>query len=227
MSSKSSAKRSRPDFSLEKKAGGLVCGLDEVGRAPLAGPVVAACVYIPEENRRKHIWRKVNDSKLLPRKDREALFEDIKAHSLYAVAESSAREIESLNIVHASFLAMTRAYEEVASGLETVEIEIALIDGHIAMPLPCHTEAIIKGDSKSVSIAAASILAKVTRDRLMTGLAREHPHYGWESNAGYPTKDHLEGIRQHGITDHHRKTFASVRDFIECGHIKRQLSFSV
>ena len=242
-----------PDFSFEQKCESLVCGLDEVGRAPLAGPVVAACVIVPVDKYGDKLWESVNDSKAIAKKKRGELAEEIKALCTWGIAEACPREVESLNIVQASFLAMRRAYElcmpphpttaSLASpGLCKTSLRIpppgggrlgggeitALIDGHILpKEFPCPAEAIVKGDSKSVSIAAASILAKVYRDALMERLCAEHPHYGWERNSGYPTPEHLEAIDLHGITDHHRRTFAPVKNYIEFGSVKRQLQMAV
>ncbi|MCE7886112.1 MAG: ribonuclease HII [Alphaproteobacteria bacterium PRO2] len=230
MSSKSPEKVSKgkrgPDFSIERSAGGLVCGLDEVGRAPLAGAVVAACVFIPEEHLKKKIWMKVNDSKALTRGVREELVVEIREYSSWAIGEACPREIETINIVQASFLAMRRAFDGMC-GQFGVQPDMALIDGHIRPKFPCAVQAVVKGDARSVSIAAASIIAKVHRDRMLTEMAMTHPHYGWERNVGYPTTEHLEAIDRHGITDHHRKTFAPVRNFIEFGSVHRQLSLAV
>lgn len=218
-------KTDRPDFNLELQKAGLVCGLDEVGRAPLAGPVVAACVYIPSDKRDHNVWEHVNDSKKITHKKRESLFEGIQNNSCWAIAECSVEEIENINILQASFLAMRRALEVMQKNF-SVQMDGALVDGHIAPALPCAVQCIIKGDSKSVSIAAASIIAKVYRDRLMIELSKKHSHYGWESNAGYPTRTHLDGIQKHGITAHHRKTFAPVRNFIEFGSVTPQLKLA-
>jgi ribonuclease HII len=220
-----------PDFSFEKLTGGNACGLDEVGRAPVAGPVVAACVFIPAEHEKEKIWNEVNDSKLLSAPKRQALSLEIQKYSVWAIAESSVEEVETVNIVQASFLAMRRAYLQCfprESGENNLENITALIDGHIVpRDFPCTTQAIIKGDTKSVSIAAASIIAKVYRDELMARLAQEHPHYGWEHNAGYPTKKHLNGIQAYGVTPHHRKTFAPVRNYLEFGQINPQMKLAV
>ncbi len=229
MSSKSRVKvlkGSRPDFSFEKAMKGAVCGLDEVGRAPLAGPVVAACVFIPQDKIKEKIWNEVNDSKMLSQAKRESLFDEIRINSCCALAEACSAEIENINIVQASFLAMRRAYDAMLANFN-VRMDGALIDGHIAPQFPCTVKTIIKGDLKSVSIAAASIIAKVYRDRMMTRLAEEYPHYGWESNAGYPTRKHMDGIQKHGITVHHRKTFAPVRNYIEFGDIEPQMKLVV
>jgi ribonuclease HII len=232
MSSKSPTKalrpklKARPDFSIEDSMGGRVCGLDEVGRAPLAGCVVAACVFIPAENASKKIWKKVNDSKALSKEQREELVIEIREYSSWAIGEACPREIETINIVQASFLAMRRAYDTMCAQFAFAP-DAALIDGHITPKFPCAVQAIIKGDAKSVSIAAASIIAKVHRDNILSELAQTHPHYGWERNVGYPTPEHLDAIDRHGITDHHRKTFAPIRNFIEFGCVNRQLKLAV
>ena len=213
-----------PDFTLEeecaKEYGGDVCGLDEVGRAPLAGPVVAACVFIPPGKRDLKIWRQVDDSKLLKAQTRRDMMDEIKAHCLWGIAECCPREIEQMNIVQASLEAMRRAYQMMGQ-----VCSLALIDGNQKPSFPCSVLTVVKGDQKSVSIAAASIIAKVYRDGLMARLAQDHPHYGWERNVGYPTPEHLKAIDAHGLTDHHRKTFAPVRNFLEIGTVQRQLKF--
>lgn len=206
MSLKSSAKALKPNPRLFDAAFGVpVCGIDEVGRGPLAGPVVTACVYIPPEHLDHAVWRDVNDSKKLTAVKREFLFELIKERCVYAIAEASAEEIDTLNIHHATLLAMKRAYEGVHG---RAEIATALIDGKFAPKIACATQTVVKGDSQSLCIAAASILAKVTRDRLMAKLHEEFPHYGWANNAGYGTPEHMAGIAARGITPHHRKSFA-------------------
>lgn len=208
-------KSAQPNFSIENTIHGPVCGLDEVGRAPLAGPVMAACVYVPENLRDHAVWKTVNDSKKLSKKKREALFGEVQNACLWGLGESSAREIETLNIVQASFLAMRRAFAHMHEQYKPPPGLTALIDGHITPKVfPCPTQTVIKGDQKSLSIAAASILAKVTRDRLMGALAEDYPYYGWERNAAYPTREHLEGIQKHGITKHHRTTFAPVQNYM-------------
>lgn len=207
-----------PDFQYENAHNGKTCGCDEVGRAPLAGPVTAACVYIPPESLALPLWQEVNDSKKLTKKKREDLTTLIKQHAHWGIGEASVIETDAINIVQASFLAMTRAYEQMNH-----PTTLALIDGNLTpKSFPCDTQTIIKGDTKSVSIAAASIIAKTHRDHLMGTLAQQHPHYGWENNAGYPTRQHLEGINTHGITQHHRKSFAPVKNFIEFGTTQRQ-----
>lgn len=178
----------------------IEAGCDEVGRGCLAGPVVAAAVILPANY--SNAW--INDSKKLGKRQREDLIEEIKGKSLaWKVAEASVGEIDQINILNASFLAMSRAVQ----GL-SLQPEHLLIDGNrfksdLQIPFTC----VVKGDGKFASIAAASILAKVYRDQFMEKLAEEFPHYGWESNAGYPTKSHRSGIENHGDCIWHRKSF--------------------
>ncbi len=195
-----------PDIAAFDSAFGIpVCGIDEVGRGPLAGPVVTACAFIPPDKLSHPVWKQVTDSKKLSPVKRDYLFEIIQHQCVYAVAEASAEEIDTLNIHHATLLAMKRAYE----GMERAgAVELALIDGKFAPALSCKTRTVVKGDATSLSIAAASILAKVTRDRMMLRLHEEFPHYGWATNAGYGTAEHMDGISRHGITPHHRRSFA-------------------
>lgn len=200
-----------PDLSLESAQKGIVCGLDEAGRGPLAGPVLAACVYIPPAARKESFWQQVNDSKVLSEKKREALYDLIITHTHYGIAECSPREIDEINILQASLLAMKRALEQM-SGKFAVMPTHALVDGNRKPQLPCAVETVVKGDSISLSIAAASILAKVTRDRMMRDLCAQYPMYGWSRNAGYGTAEHLRALNDYGITPHHRRSFAPVRD---------------
>ncbi|WP_448206127.1 ribonuclease HII [Azospirillum sp. sgz302134] len=208
--SRTKAPRPQPDLSFETALGQgrRVCGIDEVGRGPLAGPVVAAAVVLPPEGLPEQLARAINDSKALSPRAREELEPQIRAHALaVALAEASAEEIDALNIHKATLLAMKRAYE----ALPGEPPAVALIDGKFKPDLPCHAEAIVKGDGRSQSIAAASIIAKVARDREMARLSERHPQYGWDRNAGYPTPEHLEALRRHGVTPHHRVSFAPVR----------------
>ena len=207
-----------PDFEFENAHNEKSCGCDEVGRAPLAGPVVAACAYIPKDTYDHPLWQQVNDSKKISKKKREEFTILIKQTAHWGIGAASVEETDQINIVQASFLAMTRAYEMMAQ-----PTTLALIDGNLTpKSFPCPTQTIIKGDTKSVSIAAASIIAKTHRDNLMADLAKQHPHYGWERNAAYPTREHLDAINQHGITKHHRKSFAPIKNFIEFGTTRRQ-----
>lgn len=188
-----------------------VCGIDEVGRGPLAGPVVTACVYIPIENQKHPVWREVADSKTLSPQKRDYLYSLITDRCSYGIAEASTEEIDTLNIHHATLLAMKRAHESLCVKVDMADA-IALVDGKFTPKISSKSQAVIKGDSLSLSIAAASILAKVTRDRYMAQLHETFPHYGWATNAGYATAEHLEGIARHGITPHHRKSFAPCKE---------------
>jgi len=178
----------------------LEAGCDEVGRGCLCGPVVAAAVILPEDYANEFI----NDSKKLSKSNRENLVEEIKISALaWSIAEASVEEIDQINILHASIMAMNRAVK----GLKLIPHHL-LIDGNrfktdLNIPFDC----IVKGDGKFASIAAASILAKVYRDKMMAELAKEFPGYGWEKNVGYPTKIHREGIIKLGLTPLHRKSF--------------------
>ncbi|MGB5288280.1 MAG: ribonuclease HII [Ignavibacteriaceae bacterium] len=176
-----------------------LAGVDEAGRGPLAGPVVAAAVIFKKGNQIKG----VNDSKLLTEKQREKLYKKIISKALsYSVSVVESAVIDEINILNATMLAMKQAVDNL-----TIKPDIILVDGNRIFQSDIPVIAIVKGDSKSFSIAAASILAKVTRDRLMKNLAREFPNYLWEQNKGYPTRQHREIIRQFGPSPLHRKTF--------------------
>ncbi len=207
MSLKLSQNLSKPDFSVENQFDGLVCGLDEVGRGPLAGPVVAACVIIPNNIKHLDFVCQLNDSKKIAPKKRECLFDEITTHCIYGIAQASVSEIDDINILQASLLAMKRAYLSMGCS-----VQMALVDGNKLPSLPCQAQAVVKGNSISSSIAAASILAKVTRDRIMRELDVLHPGYGWKTNAGYGAKVHMEALDALGITSHHRTTFAPIRE---------------
>ncbi|OIQ04710.1 MAG: ribonuclease HII [Rhodobacteraceae bacterium CG2_30_10_405] len=199
-----------PDFSHESAALGRGCrvvvGVDEVGRGPLAGPVTAAAVRL----RPGRIPPGLNDSKKLTARQREALYDLLMAEAQVCVAHASVEEIDTLNILRASHLAMQRAL----AGLPEAA-DFALIDGNlIPRGLTCPAQAIIGGDARCLSIAAASIVAKVTRDRLMVDLAQQHPGYGWEHNAGYPTKQHLAALLNLGVTPWHRRSFRPVHNIL-------------
>ena len=197
-----------PDFSFETAAMAAgarhVVGVDEVGRGPLAGPVTACAVRLDPDR----IPKGLRDSKLLTPARREALFDEIGAVAQVGIAHASVQEIDSLNILRASHLAMERAVAALGA-------DHALIDGNlIPRGLACAATAIIKGDAKCLSIAAASIMAKVTRDRIMVDLAQQHPGYGWEANAGYPTKAHLAALQNLGVTAWHRRSFKPVHNIL-------------
>lgn len=223
MSSKSSPKF-LPDFSLEEAENGAVCGIDEAGRGPLAGPVVASCVYVPPESRSEAFWRNVNDSKLLPKPKRAHLAECIRSVCAYGIASASVAEIDVMNIFQASLLAMRRACLAMSQNFSVVT-DLALVDGKFTPhDMPCAALAVVKGDGRSLSIAAASILAKTARDALMADLAREHPGYGWERNAGYSAPEHLRALETLGLTAHHRRSFAPVRAVIDKRRLHRIMS---
>jgi ribonuclease HII len=204
--------RQFPDFSFEQMAfaagGRVVVGVDEVGRGPLAGPVTACAVRLDP----KHIPRGLMDSKMLTAARRETLFAEICAVAQVSVAHASVHEIDAMNILRASHLAMVRAVAGIA------DVDHALIDGNmLPRDLMCRGQAIVKGDARSLSIAAASIVAKVTRDRIMVDLAQQHPGYGWEHNAGYPTNAHLLALQNLGVTAHHRRSFRPVYNILYQG----------
>jgi len=194
-----------PSFEMERRIGGIVCGVDEVGRGPLAGPVTAAAVILDPDN----IPDGLNDSKKLNKKKREALYEEIHATAKVAVAEASVEEIDQINILQASLLAMSRAVEKLSPAPDH-----ALVDGNQMPKLICPASTVIKGDGRSFSIAAASIIAKVERDFLMQKLAKIHPEFGWDKNAGYGTRAHMDALKLVGPTPFHRKSFAPIRDLM-------------
>ena len=201
-----------PTFDIERSTGYLhVVGIDEAGCGPWAGPVVVAAVVFPH-NRWGDIGQtlSLNDSKKLTPKKREILFNHICSLADFGIAQASVEEIDLYNIVGALRLATHRAVTHLPN-----TPEIALIDGIRNPQIDIPTQMVIGGDKKSCSIAAASILAKVTRDRLMIKLAEHYPYYGWEKNAGYGTKHHQEGLASHGVTEHHRKTYAPIKRILE------------
>ncbi len=183
-----------------------VCGIDEVGRGPLCGPVVAACAFIKPESYDAPEWQSITDSKKITAKKRESLFDFICKNTTYGISEVAPQEIDTLNIHHATLLAMKNAYERIADKLP--DNTLALVDGKFPPNLSCDIQTVIKGDSLSLSIGAASIIAKVYRDRLMNKYHEEFPYYGWDTNSGYGTKVHIEGLAEHGLTPHHRLSFA-------------------
>lgn len=195
-----------PNYAFEKRVlaerPGPVAGVDEAGRGPLAGPVVAAAVIFFE---RKRIPKGLNDSKQMSADAREEAFGAIMSCAVVGVGEASVDEIDLVNIRQATHLAMARAVRALS-----VQAAFALVDGNDAPALPCPCETIIGGDGRSVSIAAASIIAKVTRDRMMMALHDEHPGYGWITNKGYGTEEHLSALSRLGATRHHRRSFAPV-----------------
>ena len=203
-----------PDFKHETTLIGkhsLIAGIDEAGRGPWAGPVVAGAVIFPQLNISEHLAKKLDDSKKLSATKREELFKELHTcGALIGCGSASVEEIDRLNILQATFLAMRRAIENLP-----VVPSFAIIDGNKIPPdLPCPARSLVKGDALSLSVAAASIIAKVTRDRLMSDLAKEFPYYGWEKNAGYGTKAHQIGLAEHGICIHHRKSYAPIKKYL-------------
>lgn len=200
--------RPRPDFSLETALGSrYVAGVDEVGRGPLAGPVTAAAVILDPAR----IPEGIDDSKRLTERARLRLAAEIRASALaFAVAHASVAEIDALNILEASHLAMRRAL-----GALCPAARHALIDGNrLPKGLEIPAQTVVKGDARSLSIAAASILAKVERDAIMRELALINPGYGWENNMGYPSAEHRAALQRQGVTPHHRRSFAPVRNML-------------
>lgn len=197
-----------PDFELEAALGGIVAGVDEVGRGPWAGPVMACAVVLDPAR----IPLGLNDSKLLKPARREDLAKAILAVAEVSIGEASVAEIDAMNIRQATFRAMARAI----AGLPRAPTH-ALIDGNAVPPgLSCPATCVVKGDGRSVSIAAASIVAKVRRDALMNALALVHPGYGWETNMGYGTAKHAAALQHLGVTQHHRRSFAPIHKIL-CG----------
>ena len=200
----------QPDFSFEQQAAqrGLryIAGVDEVGRGPLAGPVTAAAVILDPD----HIPPGLNDSKKLSAKRRIIIEADIWCMAEVSVAHATVDEIDALNILRASHLAMRRAIDGLARRPDHL-----LVDGNmIPRGLTLSAKTLVKGDARSLSIAAASIVAKVARDRIMCELAADFPGYGWDSNAGYPTKSHKQALVRLGVTPHHRVSFKPVHNIL-------------
>jgi ribonuclease HII len=185
---------------LRRTGGALIAGVDEVGRGSLAGPVVACAIVMPPDSR---ALRGVDDSKALTSSARERLVSQIMERALgLGIGAASAREIDRINIYHASTLAMRRALSRLK-----VSPDHVLIDGRPIRALGVAHQGIVDGDDKCFSIACASIVAKVTRDRLMASLARRHPHYAWDHNCGYATRRHIDALQSHGSCAHHRQSF--------------------
>lgn len=192
-----------PDFTLENTLSGIIAGVDEVGRGPLAGPVISAAVIFTD---RDTVIDGINDSKKLTPKCRQVLYAKITSVAKFGIGMASVEEINSYNILQATKLSMKRALVNL-----DLELDYVLVDGNQPLEVKWQTKSVVNGDSLSISIAAASIIAKVTRDRLMEELHNKHPQYNWYKNKGYGTKEHLSAIGLHGITKHHRKNFAPIR----------------
>ena len=209
-----------PDFDHEDKAlaagHGVICGIDEAGRGPWAGPVVAAAAILDRANLPLSLASELDDSKRLKAAARDRLLAELIPHAVIGVGQASAAEIDALNILQATFLAMDRAVQ----ALGRVP-DFALVDGNRPPPLPsapgCRIDCLVGGDGRSLSIAAASIAAKVTRDRLMADLAERFPGYGWERNAGYGTAAHKAALERLGVTPEHRKSYKPIRNILRDG----------
>ncbi len=210
-----------PDFLMETAHGAgrgrVVVGVDEAGRGPWAGPVTAAAVWLDPERLTTAFREGLDDSKKLPRPTREAIFEEMLALAsaaeppvVLALGEAGVEEIDRLNILEASLLAMARAVSALA-----VRPDVALVDGRQAPRLGCRVTTLVGGDARCLTIAAASIAAKVTRDRLMARLAATHPGYGWDTNAGYGTAEHRSALARLGVTPHHRRSFRPIREALD------------
>ncbi len=200
-----------PDFAFERRCKGIVCGIDEAGRGPLAGPVVAAAVILDPRRFPRSLRERLDNSKVLTIEQRDICYRALArlvdggaAH--IGVGAASVREVDGINILRAALLAMARAVAALR-----VRPDTALVDGDTAPPVACAVQTVVRGDGLSFSIAAASVVAKVTRDRAMRALARRYPGYGWETNVGYATREHGAAILKLGPTPHHRRSFAPVR----------------
>ena len=203
-----------PDFSFELSKPGLVAGVDEAGRGPWAGPVVAGAAILNPKTLPQDLIDGLDDSKKLKAEKREVLLRRLEdSDAVLGIGIASVVEIDQLNILQATMLAMRRAVADLG-----VVPDYALIDGNrVPDGLACGAEAVVKGDGRSLSIAAASIVAKVSRDRMMAELDRQYPGYGWAANAGYGTKAHQEGLLKFGVTPAHRKTFSPIRKMLSPG----------
>ena len=204
-----------PDFSFEDQFSGVICGIDEAGRGPWVGNVVAGAVIIKDRNLAPELLNHLNDSKKLSKTKREQLYSllceaEAQGQIKIGIGEATPLEIDQYNILQATFMAMRRAAQNLACPIDT-----ALIDGNkTPQNFPCNVQTIVKGDARSYSISAASIIAKVYRDKEMEKLAEKYPFYGFEHNAGYGTKDHIDGIKKHGLIAEHRKSYKPIKAFL-------------
>lgn len=204
-----------PDFQLESNLTGRIAGIDEAGRGPWAGPVSAAAVVLDQANLPDALRDGLDDSKKLSSRARDALFDALQEQARLGnvdigVGLSSVAEIERDNILAATMTAMARAVTDLDR-----PVDIALVDGNQAPNLTCTVQTVVKGDQRSLSIAAASIIAKVTRDWIMAELDAQHPGYGWAHNAGYGTAEHRAALLQLGVTPHHRRSFKPIADLLK------------
>ena len=206
-----------PDFSLEESLGlstrAVIVGVDEVGRGPLAGPVTAAAVFVDRQKITSGLLTKIDDSKKIPQKQRATISKQIEGIAIIGIGWASSSEIDQLNILEATMLAMQRAIFSLRKQI-ILDPDYILIDGNKVPRLDFPSKAIVRGDEKSISIAAASIVAKSKRDAFMTSLSKLYPCYGWEKNAGYGTREHLAAIEREGITTHHRRSFKPIANYL-------------
>lgn len=213
-----------PDFEIEDWIGGKVAGVDEAGRGPWAGPVVAGAVIFLDRNVDQELLKGLDDSKKLSAKKREKLYkllreEEKSGKVQIGIGEASAAEIDELNILQATFLAMSRAVLSLNCQPET-----AIVDGNQnPREFPCPSQTVIKGDAKAMSIAAASIAAKVYRDHLMCKLGEKYPYYGFEKNAGYGTALHQQGLAAYGVTPEHRKSYKPIQEYLQSAVDKKAI----
>ncbi len=207
-------RRSAPDLSLEREAGGLVAGIDEAGRGPWAGPVVAAAVILDVDGLSHELATGLDDSKKLSAGRRVALFTALAGHARIGIGAASAPLVDEINVLAATMTAMGRAVAALG-----VVPDFALVDGNRLPELPCPARAVVGGDGRSLSIAAASIVAKVTRDRIMTALAARYPGFGWDTNAGYGTARHRDALKALGVTRHHRRSYAPVHKILSLDRV--------
>ena len=206
-----------PDFSLEESLGlstsAVIVGVDEVGRGPLAGPVTAAAVFFDRQKITSDLLTKIDDSKKIAQKKRATISKQIESIAIIGIGWASSGEIDQLNILEATMLAMQRAIFSLQKQI-ILDPDYILIDGNKFPRLDFPSKAIVRGDEKSISIAAASIVAKSKRDAFMTSLSKLYPGYGWEKNAGYGTREHLAAIEREGITVHHRRSFKPIANYL-------------
>ena len=206
-----------PDFSLEESLGlstsAVIVGVDEVGRGPLAGPVTAAAVFFDRQKITSDLLTKIDDSKKIAQKKRATISKQIESIAIIGIGWASSGEIDQLNILEATMLAMQRAISSLRKQIIS-DPDYILIDGNKVPRLDFPSKAIVRGDEKSLSIAAASIVAKNKRDAFMTSLSKLYPGYGWEKNAGYGTGEHLAAIEREGITVHHRRSFKPIAKYL-------------
>tara|TARA_B100000073_G_scaffold122672_1_gene100012 strand:- start:652 stop:1275 length:624 start_codon:yes stop_codon:yes gene_type:complete len=206
-----------PDFSLEESLGlstsAVIVGVDEVGRGPLAGPVTAAAVFVDRQKITLDLLTKIDDSKKISQKKHATISKQIESIAIIGIGWASSGEIDQLNILEATMLAMQRAISSLRKQIIS-DPDYILIDGNKVPRLDFPSKAIVRGDEKSLSIAAASIVAKNKRDAFMASLSKLYPGYGWEKNAGYGTGEHLAAIEREGITVHHRRSFKPIAKYL-------------